>query len=101
MPFFDVKLFLLPELKEWLMANLSYKRQTIQGARWPEVMAITWWNLWRWRNEDIFEREKLPLPQKLKHIRSSVEETVKAWKSPLDPNTVDGLEARQAQMRNL
>lgn len=67
-------------LKEWMVLNQNYRRQTTWGARWPKIMAIICWNLWRWENANIFEKEALPLSLKLEHIRRSFKETEQAWR---------------------
>lgn len=41
-------------------------------------MAFTWW-LWKWRNEEVFNKKRKLVDLKLKHLESVMEVSFMTW----------------------
>lgn len=67
------------DMKTWILQNFLVKDRPSWGGEWPEVMAIICWNVWKWRNGEVFRMEKLPIVVRMAHLKHSVEETAAAW----------------------
>lgn len=76
--------FSLP-LKDWLLKSLSLRPRAMGDEGWPERMVITMWNLWKWRNFEVFGGGVTPLQQWLETIIRACAETGKAWGRPKHP----------------
>lgn len=68
------------DLQAWLAAKLKWRKTDPVGNSWPETMGIICWNLWKWRNSELFNNDMYPLTKRLEIIRESMEETTQAWK---------------------
>lgn len=53
-------------LHEWLLKSLSLnsRPRAMGEGSWSERMAITMWNLWKWRNLEVFRKGVMPLHQR-------------------------------------
>lgn len=67
------------DLHGWLSSNLAFRRADGLHSIWPETMAITSWNLWKWRCAEVMENSEIPLILKLDHIKLGIEETKYAF----------------------
>lgn len=76
------------DLREWLLKNLHAKGR----GRWrwgagperPQIVTIAWWNLWKWRNQEVFRGEIVPLQQQVAELHHTIAESVATWKDSID-----------------
>lgn len=69
---FSPGFFLLP-LRDWMLQCLSLRRSSLEEGGCSERMAITLWNLWKWRNLNVFEGGIIPLQLRLESINRAWE----------------------------
>lgn len=66
-------------IQDWILKCMFTGPSRRGELGWQEKMAIIIWCLWRWRNVEVFEKERLSLHTRWELISRCVEETRLAW----------------------
>ena len=65
--------------REWLVLNLSKNRRLEEEVVWKDKFAISFWWLWRWRNDIIFGNNVVSVERKISLVHGYCKDVQSAF----------------------